>query len=298
MTKKTPQKQLEAFVAEGNTIIGPWPTKFIGNFDILWKEPGAVLEFGADVTLSSARLVFGAGGGSMSFEKGSTIKGRLEANRGGRIRVGEGTFLNRICDIRGAEGATVDIGMNCLFADVTIQTSDMHAIIDCATRKRTNPAASVVIEDDVWIAADTKIGKGTRVGTGAVIAAGSLVTRPIAPYCLAVGRPAKVVRTGITWRRAAGRMQHLDAVQFQPDDIPLEKEALRLLMSRKQHALVEAVIIKNETPNLPLFARWYLVSAKHKLGRPHPDAKAILDQIIQEAPNHAAARKLRETYGD
>lgn len=293
-----PNDLFDAFVKDGNKLIGPRPTQFIGSFELSWKGADCVLELEEGVVFSSAQLRFTSGGGTIRIEKGATVKGRLEVNGGGRIRIGEGTFLNRVCDIRGGEGASVDIGKNCLFSDVKAQTSDMHSIIDMASGKRTNPAASIVVEDEVWIAEEVKIAKGVRIGTGAVIAAGSLVTRSVAPFCIAGGRPAKILKTGVSWSRQLKKMPPLPAPTFKPTDIPLEKEVLRLLMERKKYALVEAVVLAADQATLPVFARWYLVSAKQKLGRPHPDAKALLDGILAESPGHSAARLLRDSLDD
>lgn len=53
----------------------------------------------------------------------------------------------------------------------------------------------VVIEDDVHIGIRSIIMPGVTIGKGAVIGAGSLVTHDIPPYSVAVGSPAKVVKT-------------------------------------------------------------------------------------------------------
>ena len=44
-----------------------------------------------------------------------------------------------------------------------------------------------------------KVFKGTSVGNGSIIGAGSIVTSTIPPYSLAVGVPAKIVKSGVTW---------------------------------------------------------------------------------------------------
>ena len=293
MKPRTPDSFLDAFIADGNTVIGPRPVSYLGTFRMLWKGGGSVLEFGENVTLSMARIQFTSGGGTIRLGRDVTAKGRLEVTGGGEVRIDEGTFLNRACDIRGGEGATVHIGKNCLFSNVKVMTSDMHSILDLATGKRTNSAASIVIEDEVWIAEDVKIAKGVRVGTGAVIAAGSLVTRSIAPLCLAAGRPARVIRTGVSWSRTLKRMQPQPAPDFQAADIPLDKEVLRLLVSRQEYAVVDGVIARHMDAPLPLFAKWYLVLCRDKLGTPLPNAVALLDEILAEAPGHDAARKMR-----
>lgn len=292
MTLRTPDDIFNAFIADGNKLIGPRPTKYVGKFDMVWKGAGSVIELGEAVTFSVAKLAFPDGGGTIRIENGVTIKGRLEVNGGGIIRIGEGTFLNRACDIRGGEGAVVDIGKHCLFSNVKVMTSDMHSVLDMATGKRTNPAAGIVIEDQVWLAEDVKVAKGVRIGTGSVIAAGSLITRSIAPFSVAAGRPAKVLRSGVQWTRSLKKMPPLPAPNFQASEIPLEKEVLRVLAERSQFGLINAVISTANVTPLPLFARWYLVLARHKMGMTQPEDRAMLSQIIVEAPNHLAAQKL------
>jgi acetyltransferase-like isoleucine patch superfamily enzyme len=298
MTSRTPDDLLDAFIADGNSIAGSRPKKISGAFNLTWKGGGSVLELGSDVIFSNIKLVFRNHGGTIRLENGVTAKGRLEVSRGGKMRIGEESILNRVCDIRAGEGAAIDIGRKCLFSDVTIQTSDMHSILDIKTKKRTNPAAGIVIEDRVWVAGDVKIAKGVRIGAGAVIAAGSLVTRSVAPFCIAAGRPAKIVRTGIRWTQKLKIIEALPAPAFKSSDIPLEKEALQYLVKKKEYALVNAVIANAPNHDLPLYARWYAVFTRHKLGRPHPDDKAMLDQIILEAPSHKAAQELRKKLED
>ena len=51
----------------------------------------------------------------------------------------------------------------------------------------------IVIEDDVWIAANCTITPGTRIGHGAVVGAGAVVTRDVEPYAIVGGVPAHVI---------------------------------------------------------------------------------------------------------
>ena len=52
----------------------------------------------------------------------------------------------------------------------------------------------VIIEDNVWIAANVTLIDGAFVGEGSVIGAGSLVSGVIPPNSIAVGVPARVIR--------------------------------------------------------------------------------------------------------
>ena len=53
---------------------------------------------------------------------------------------------------------------------------------------------NIVIGDDVWIGNDCTIMSGVTIGTGSVIAAGSIVTKDVAPYSIAGGIPAKLIK--------------------------------------------------------------------------------------------------------
>lgn len=52
----------------------------------------------------------------------------------------------------------------------------------------------IVIGNDVWIATNATILSGVTIGDGAVVGAGALVLRDVAPYAVAAGNPARVLR--------------------------------------------------------------------------------------------------------
>ena len=56
-------------------------------------------------------------------------------------------------------------------------------------------AAPIVVDRNVWIGADSIILPGVTIGEGAVIGAGSVVTKDVPPYTVAVGNPARVVKS-------------------------------------------------------------------------------------------------------
>lgn len=118
------------------------------------------------------------------------------------IHIGSQTAFNGICWIQLHEPSKVQIGSGCLFGgDTNIITSDMHTIFDVETGKRINPSADVVVEDNVWVGARAFIMKGCRIGGGSIVGLGSVVTRDVPGYSAVAGNPARVIRTGVTWRR-------------------------------------------------------------------------------------------------
>lgn len=56
----------------------------------------------------------------------------------------------------------------------------------------------VVIEDDVWIGANSTILKGVTIGEGSVVAAGSVVTKNVPAYTIVGGVPAKIIKNRFT----------------------------------------------------------------------------------------------------
>ncbi len=52
----------------------------------------------------------------------------------------------------------------------------------------------VIIEDGVWIGAQTIILEGVHIGQGAIIAAGAVVTKDVEPWTIVGGVPAKEIK--------------------------------------------------------------------------------------------------------
>ena len=52
----------------------------------------------------------------------------------------------------------------------------------------------IIINDDVWIGANTIILSGVTIGKGSVIAAGSLVSKDVPPYSIVGGNPSKIIK--------------------------------------------------------------------------------------------------------
>lgn len=120
------------------------------------------------------------------------------------IVIGRGVSMTGQCQINAQEkSTTIRIGDDCMLANnIHIRTSDAHKIVDAATGRRLNPAADVNIGSHVWIAPNTKILKGAAIADGCIVGSDSTVTGVFPDAnCLIVGRPARAVRTGITWNR-------------------------------------------------------------------------------------------------
>jgi len=66
------------------------------------------------------------------------------------------------------------------------------------------PSEGIRVERGAWIGANAILLPGVVVGRNAVVGAGSVVTRSVPAFSVAVGSPAKVIRTLVPGARAAG----------------------------------------------------------------------------------------------
>lgn len=115
------------------------------------------------------------------------------------VKVGKQSHIARgvMLDERNPELITIGKGVAitsgvmilCHQRDLTNYKPGMYAM-HCPFKE-----GPVVIKDGAHIGIGSIIMPGVTIGEGAIIGAGSVVTRDIPPYCVAVGAPAKVIKT-------------------------------------------------------------------------------------------------------
>lgn len=117
------------------------------------------------------------------------------------INIGKGTTMQRNGHIAVTEPfRKINIGENCMFSfNVDIRNGDSHTIYMQDSGKRVNWASNVEIGNHVWLGAHTQIIGGAQIGENSIIGIRSLVNGVISENSVAVGTPAKVVKTGFTW---------------------------------------------------------------------------------------------------
>ncbi len=122
------------------------------------------------------------GGGAVDIGHAALYPGvRLQCRQGGRIAIGDGSFINH--DTRIRSRTSVEIGTGCMVSwDVLI--TDTTA--DSAAR-------SVSIGDRCWIGAKALLLGGTRLGDDCIVAAGSIVQGHFEPGRIIAGKPAKTL---------------------------------------------------------------------------------------------------------
>ena len=105
---------------------------------------------------------------------------------GNRTRIGFGnTVIGPVRignDVSLAQHVTVT-GLNHNFSDVSDIINHQGVSTNC-----------VIIDDDVWIGANSVILPGISIGKHSVVAAGSVVTRPVPSYSVCAGNPARIIK--------------------------------------------------------------------------------------------------------
>lgn len=82
----------------------------------------------------------------------------------------------------------------------------------------------IVIEEDVWVGAGTILLSHCSIGRGAVVAAGAVVSKPVPPYAVVAGVPAKIIATRFTIEQI---LQHES--ELYPVEERMSKEKLKTL---------------------------------------------------------------------
>ncbi|KAK8133041.1 acetyltransferase C18B11.09c [Apiospora kogelbergensis] len=127
------------------------------------------------------------------FGTGSFVEPPFLPDYGCNVSIGKNCFANfnlTILDV-----SLVTIGDRVQFGpNVSIYTAG-HDTSVLSRIKFVEFGLPVAIEDDAWIGGGTIILPGVTVGKGSSIGAGSVVTKNIPPYSVAVGSPARVIKT-------------------------------------------------------------------------------------------------------
>jgi maltose O-acetyltransferase len=111
---------------------------------------------------------------------------------GGKLEIGEGTYINYGCSIGATE--LVRIGPRCnIGSHVIMMDNDFHRM-EPERRDELPPSAPIVLEANVWLGVRVIVLRGVTIGEGSVVAAGSVVSKNVPPRTLVGGIPARTIR--------------------------------------------------------------------------------------------------------
>jgi maltose O-acetyltransferase len=111
---------------------------------------------------------------------------------GSNIHCGDNVYFNVNCVV--LDAARVTIGSNVLFGPGVQLYAATHPL-DPVVRRTLELGKPISIGDDCWLGGGAIVCPGVRIGDGCVIGAGAVVTKDVPAYSLAVGNPARVVKS-------------------------------------------------------------------------------------------------------
>ncbi|NBS79651.1 acyltransferase [bacterium] len=162
------------------------PTRLFGH-PICSRYPGSSISLGSHVTLDSSVRANPLGGSSPCVLRTMTSTARLSL--GDRVGLSSSILV---------AGNSIEIGEDTILgAGSMVLDNDFHALgpgFSWLTEYSKN-SKPVKIGRGCFIGARSIILKGVTLGDRVIIGAGSVVTKDIPAYSIAVGNPARTVRT-------------------------------------------------------------------------------------------------------
>ncbi len=154
-----------------------------------------------DAAIAEGVLLMGAdrinAGKSLFLDRRAYLNAGTLNERGGYIRMGDNVEIGPYAVLWGAGGITIGSNVH-IGAHVSITAHEARHIRP-ERQEVFGPLefdfAPVVIEDHVLICSGAQIIPGVHIGHHAMIGGGAVVVNDIPPYALAVGCPARVIKS-------------------------------------------------------------------------------------------------------
>jgi maltose O-acetyltransferase len=128
-----------------------------------------------------------------AFGEGSEIRPPFRCDYGYRTTVGARVFANfgLVC----LDVATVTIGDDVQIGPNVQLLTPTHPVEPGPRRDKWEAALPITVGDNVWLGGGVIVCPGVTIGANTVVGAGAVVVRDLPPDVVAVGNPARVVRS-------------------------------------------------------------------------------------------------------
>ncbi|MFD6033051.1 sugar O-acetyltransferase [Streptomyces griseoincarnatus] len=121
------------------------------------------------------------------------IRPPLYVDYGSNITVGARTFVNY--HLTALDVAAITIGEDCQIGPNVQLLTPTHPVEPQPRRDKLEAARPITIGDNVWIGGGAIVCPGVTIGDNSVIGAGAVVTKDVPANVVAVGNPARPVRS-------------------------------------------------------------------------------------------------------
>ncbi|PWW24366.1 maltose O-acetyltransferase [Geodermatophilus normandii] len=121
------------------------------------------------------------------------IRPPLYVDYGSNLRIGARSFAN--VGLVALDVAAITIGDDVQIGPNVQLLTPTHPVEPGPRRQKWEAAEPITIGDNVWLGGGVVVLPGVTIGADTVVGAGSVVTRDLPAGVVAVGNPARVVRT-------------------------------------------------------------------------------------------------------
>ncbi|WP_431987294.1 sugar O-acetyltransferase [Streptomyces griseoflavus] len=150
------------------------------------RYQAAYLEDPAEARTILAELLASAG-------EDIDVRPPLYVDYGSNISIGARTFVNY--NLTALDVARITIGEDCQIGPNVQLLTPTHPVEPGPRRDKLEAALPITIGDNVWLGGGVIVCPGVSIGDDSVIGAGAVVTKDIPAGVVAVGSPARPVRT-------------------------------------------------------------------------------------------------------
>ncbi len=230
--------ELKSYKDERNNVIN-YEGSTIGNVKISFSGSNNTLNVHSKTKLKGVTILFDCSDGTCNLGE-NAFSGFIRVGQDCLVDVGDKVTFTGGVYISTAEGSTVKVGDDCMFAtNIEIRSDDAHPIFDVESGDRINPTRDIIIGNHVWIAGKSSILNGAGIGDGSILGYGSILKKKIPNNCIAVGVPARIVRKNIAWERP-----HLNLVKpyYKPDSSTVKKSIYWNLTEETEPVVKEITI--------------------------------------------------------
>lgn len=128
-----------------------------------------------------------------SLGANSHVRAPLCVDYGINIHVGQRVFIN--FNLTALDVARIEIGDDCQIGPNVQLLTPTHPLDPQLRLQKLEAGEPIVLENNVWLGGGVIVCPGVRIGENSVIGAGAVVTRDIPANSVAVGNPARVVKS-------------------------------------------------------------------------------------------------------
>jgi maltose O-acetyltransferase len=128
-----------------------------------------------------------------SLGEGAQVLAPLHCDYGYQVHIGAGSFIN--CGAVFLDVATITLAENVQVGPNVQFLTPTHPLEPGLRRTGLEAARPISVASNVWLGGGAILLPGVSIGENTVVGAGSVVTKSLPANVVAVGNPARVIRT-------------------------------------------------------------------------------------------------------